>query len=43
MLRDQPEYALILSWNIKDEIIPKLRAAGYKGEFIIPCPEPHVD
>ena len=43
MLKDQPDYALLLSWNIKDELIPKLRAAGYGGRFIVPCPEPHVE
>ncbi|MBI2045835.1 MAG: class I SAM-dependent methyltransferase [Parcubacteria group bacterium] len=35
---DQPEYALLLSWNIADELIPKIRGAGYKGKFIIPTP-----
>ncbi len=42
MFRDQPEYALLLSWNIKDELKPKLRAAGFKGKFIVPCPVPEV-
>lgn len=36
---DQPEYALLLSWNIADELIPKIRNAGYKGKFIIPTPK----
>jgi len=36
---DQPEYALLLSWNIADELIPKLRNAGYNGKFIIPTPK----
>ncbi len=39
---DKPEYALLLPWNIKDDIIPKLRAKGYMGNIIIPNPEPHV-
>lgn len=29
-------YMVILSWNFKDEIIAKVRAAGYTGKFILP-------
>lgn len=39
---DQPEYALILSWHIADELAPKLRQKGYKGKFIVPLPEPRL-
>ena len=39
---EQPEYALLLSWHIADELIPKLRAKGYKGDFIVPLPVPRV-
>lgn len=39
---DQPEYALLLSWHIADELMPKLRQNGFKGDFIIPLPEPRV-
>ncbi|MSR71080.1 MAG: class I SAM-dependent methyltransferase [Candidatus Taylorbacteria bacterium] len=39
---EQPECAIMLSWNIADELIPKLRAAGYKGKFIIPHPVPKI-
>ena len=35
----QPEYALLLSWNLADELISKIRAKGYKGKFMIPNPE----
>ncbi len=42
MLREQPEYALLLTWDIKDILIPKLKAAGYKGKFIVPVPEPQI-
>jgi hypothetical protein len=37
----QPEYALILSWHIADELAAILRARGYKGKFITPLPVPH--
>jgi C-methyltransferase C-terminal domain/Methyltransferase domain/Putative zinc binding domain len=42
LFSDQPEYALLLSWHIADELIPKLAARGYKGRYIIPLPKPHV-
>jgi len=42
LIRDQPAYALMLSWHIADDIMPKLRAAGYRGKFIVPLPAPKV-
>ena len=38
----QPDYGLILSWNIADELIPKLKQKGFKGQFIIPFPKPLI-
>jgi hypothetical protein len=42
LFADQPEYAMLLSWHIADELIPKLAARGYQGKFIIPLPVPRV-
>jgi len=42
LFEDQPEYAMLLSWHIADELMPKLAARGYKGSFIIPLPEPRI-
>jgi len=42
LFTDQPAYGLLLSWHLADEIIPKFKAKGYKGRFIIPLPEPRV-
>ncbi len=42
LFEDQPEYALLLSWHIADELIPKLKARGFRGSFVIPLPEPRV-
>lgn len=39
---DQPDYALLLSWHIADELIPKLRQFGFRNKFIVPLPEPKV-
>lgn len=42
LFADQPEYALLLSWHIADELIPKLTSRGFKGRYIIPLPSPRV-
>ena len=42
LFKGQPEYALLLTWNLENIIIPKLRSKGYKGKFIVPVPEPRV-
>lgn len=42
LVDDQPPYAILLAWHIAGDIVPKLRAAGYKGCFIVPLPEPRV-
>ena len=42
LFNDPPDYALLLSWHIADELMPKLREKGFKGGFIIPLPEPRV-
>jgi hypothetical protein len=42
LYQDQPEYALLLSWHIADELIPKLASQGYRGKYIVPLPEPRI-
>jgi C-methyltransferase-like protein/methyltransferase family protein/putative zinc binding protein len=42
IFEDQPEYAIIFSWHIADELAPKLRERGYKGKFIVPLTEPRI-
>jgi len=42
LFQDQPEYALLLSWHITEELITNLRRKGYQGRFIVPLPEPHI-
>jgi hypothetical protein len=39
---EQPEYALLLSWHIAEELSANLIRNGYKGDFIVPLPEPHI-
>lgn len=42
LYEEQPEYALLLSWHIADELAPKLKEKGFKGDFIVPLPEPRI-
>jgi len=42
VFEDQPDYAILLSWNMAAPIIRNYRKMGYKGKFIIPVPEPKV-
>lgn len=42
LFEQQPEYAMLFSWHIADELIPKIRAKGFKGKFIVPLPEARV-
>jgi hypothetical protein len=39
VLNSYPDYLLILSWHIADELIPKLRKNGFEGQFIVPLPQ----
>lgn len=39
---DDPDYALLLAWNLADILIPKLREKGFEGAFIIPKPDLEV-
>ncbi len=39
---DQPPYVLLLSWHIADELIENLKRNGYRGDFVVPLPEPKI-
>jgi hypothetical protein len=42
LFEDQPEFALLLSWHIADELMPKLSERGFRGSFIVPLPDPRI-
>lgn len=42
LFEQQPDYAMLLSWHIAEELMPKLKTKGYKGKFIIPLPTPRI-
>ena len=39
---EQPEYALLLSWHIADELMDNLSKKGFRGQYIIPLPSPCI-
>lgn len=38
MIKAQPPHAVLFAWHVADDIVPKLRAAGYEGRIILPLP-----
>ena len=42
LYKDQPEYALIFSWHIADELCKSIRNKGFIGKFITPLPTPKI-
>lgn len=42
LYKEQPEFALILSWHIGHELIKIFKKNGYKGKFIMPLPNPKI-
>lgn len=42
LFSDQPEYALLFSWHIAGELIPRLTRKGFRGKYIVPLPSPRI-
>jgi SAM-dependent methyltransferase len=42
LAEEPPDVALLLSWHIADELAANLTRRGYRGEFIVPLPEPRL-
>ena len=42
LYKNKPDYVLIFSWHIANEIILNLKKKGYRGKFIIPLPNPKI-
>lgn len=38
LFKEQPDYVVILSWHYGEFIMPRLKKAGLKSDFIIPLP-----
>jgi SAM-dependent methyltransferase len=43
ILKKQPDYLILFSWHIKDELKRNLKRKGFKGRFIIPLPYPKIE
>lgn len=43
MLKEQPDYALILSWHYAGPIIKNLRAKGLRSKIIVPLPDIRIE
>ena len=41
--KNKPNYLILFSWHIKDELKKNLRRKGFKGKFIIPLPKPKIE
>ena len=39
---DQPDYVILFSWHIANELKQNLKKRGYKGKFIVPLPQPKI-
>ena len=42
IIKNQPDYLIVLSWHIGDELVKIMKKFGYKGKFIIPLPKPRI-
>jgi len=38
-----PDFLILFSWHIKDELKKNLKKKGFKGKFIIPLPYPRIE
>lgn len=43
ILKKQPDFLILFSWHIKDELKKNLKRKGFKGKFIIPLPYPKIE
>jgi hypothetical protein len=43
LTKNKPDFLIIFSWHIANEIKVNLRKKGYKGKFIIPLPNPRIE
>ena len=42
LIKNPPDYVLILSWHYGKSVMRNLRKKGYKGKFIVPLPTPKI-
>ena len=43
LIKRKPNYLILFSWHIKNELKKNLKKKGFKGKFIIPLPVPKIE
>jgi hypothetical protein len=43
LIKKKPDYLILFSWHIKNELKRNLKRKGFKGKFIIPLPKPKIE
>ena len=43
LIKEKPDFLILFSWHIKNELKRNLRKKGFKGKFIIPLPNPKIE
>ena len=43
LIKEKPDFLILFSWHIKNELKRNLRKKGFKGQFIIPLPNPKIE
>tara|TARA_B100001175_G_C19113368_1_gene450841 strand:+ start:263 stop:409 length:147 start_codon:yes stop_codon:yes gene_type:complete len=41
--KKMPNFLILFSWHIKNELKKNLKKKGFKGKFIIPLPYPKIE
>ena len=41
--KNKPDYLILFSWHIKNELKRNLKRKGFRGKFIIPLPSPKIE
>ena len=43
LLKEKPDFLILFSWHIKNELKKNLKKKGFRGKFIIPLPIPKIE
>jgi 2-polyprenyl-3-methyl-5-hydroxy-6-metoxy-1,4-benzoquinol methylase len=43
LTKNKPDYLILFSWHIAEELKINLKKKGYRGKFIIPLPNPRIE
>ena len=43
LYKEKPDFLILFSWHIKNELKKNLKKKGFRGKFIIPLPNPQIE